>query len=164
MHPVLQTTRRVVDRAIDGAGEAALASARDGKWSAAAVIEHLALSYSGTAYAMSRALDKDTPIGTPPGPTQRIAQLLVVAIGYFPRVEAPAATRPQGLAPAEAHRAFAENLLRMDDALTACEERFGSRALVANHPILGGLTVNGWRRFHLQHARHHARQIRARLR
>jgi len=35
--------------------------------------------------------------------------------------------------------------------------------LFVKHPRLGDLTLEEWARFHDVHARHHARQIRARL-
>jgi hypothetical protein len=136
----------------------------DGRWSAAGILEHLSLTYGGTAYAMEKAFGKGMPIGKPATVGQKIIRLMVVGIGYFPRVEAPEPTRPRGLPAAEARRALIEKLAEMDTALAEAERRFGPRALVANHPVMGGFTVARWRRFHLQHTRHHARQIRARLR
>jgi hypothetical protein len=32
-----------------------------------------------------------------------------------------------------------------------------------DHPFLGPLTASQWRKFHLVHGRHHARQIRERM-
>jgi hypothetical protein len=36
--------------------------------------------------------------------------------------------------------------------------------IFVKHPLLGDLNLPEWARFHYVHARHHARQIRARLR
>jgi len=36
--------------------------------------------------------------------------------------------------------------------------------LFVKHPRMGDLTLEEWMRFHLIHARHHARQIRRRIR
>ena len=54
-------------------------------------------------------------------------------------------------------------LRAMDLALAGAEQRFGTAALLANHPYFGGLTAAQWRKFHWRHTRHHLKQIRARL-
>jgi len=51
----------------------------------------------------------------------------------------------------------------MDASLADAERRFGHRTRVLFHPILGPLTAQQWRRFHLVHGRHHLKQIEARL-
>ncbi len=164
MHAALEHAAAAIEAPISRAtGTAMHHHESAGRWSPADIIEHLALSYAGTARSMRKALEKDRPIGHPPTLRHRLAQLIVVSLGYFPRAEAPEGTRPAGLAPSTALTAFRNNLVEMDAAITECERRFGPRAIVADHPILGGLTASGWRRFHLQHARHHAKQIQARL-
>ena len=50
----------------------------------------------------------------------------------------------------------------MDEAIAQCEQRYGSRAMVLDHPVLGPLTARQWRKFHLAHGRHHVKQIRER--
>jgi hypothetical protein len=52
-----------------------------------------------------------------------------------------------------------QNLARMEEIIRECEERFGNTKPVADHPVLGPLTVKEWRKFHLVHGKHHARQI-----
>lgn len=47
----------------------------------------------------------------------------------------------------------------MDDFLTQCEEKFGTRKELLDHPILGPLTGAQWRKFHVVHGRHHLKQI-----
>ena len=39
-------------------------------------------------------------------------------------------------------------------------QHFGSDVKLVNHPFLGPLTSDEWRRFHCVHGRHHLRQIR----
>jgi uncharacterized protein DUF1569 len=112
---------------------------------------------------MRRALERGRPIGHPPTPKQRVAALFVVGAGYFPKVAAPAATRPVGAAPSDALEACRAGIVAMDAAIEECERTFGRRAWIADHPFLGGFTARRWRRFHLQHARHHAKQIRERI-
>lgn len=163
MNPVLERTRTTIERSVVTATEAAMCAAPTGKWSAAAILEHLSLTYTGTSRSMSKAMEHGRPIGHRPSVRQRAAQALVVGVGYFPRVDAPAGTKPAGLAPSAALAALRRALAEMDEAIAAAERAFGSHALVADHPLLGGFTPARWRRFHLQHARHHARQIRERL-
>ena len=59
--------------------------------------------------------------------------------------------------------ALAAELEKMDSGLEECERRFGPRAKIMDHPFLGPLTANEWRKFHWVHGRHHARQIRERI-
>ena len=47
----------------------------------------------------------------------------------------------------------------MDNAIAQCEERYGSRIKILDHPVLGPLTARQWRKFHLAHGRHHVKQI-----
>jgi hypothetical protein len=50
----------------------------------------------------------------------------------------------------------------METGFNDCECRFGSATKILDHPILGPLTAEQWRKFHWVHGRHHARQIRER--
>jgi len=56
---------------------------------------------------------------------------------------------------------FAE-IEQMDSGLKECERRFGIKTKLMDHPFLGPLTANQWRKFHWVHGRHHVRQIRER--
>jgi hypothetical protein len=99
----------------------------------------------------------------PPVLQQRFWRFVVVDLGYFPRVEAPEKTRPSGSIPAERGvEAVRHALARLDITLTRVADRFGADVAVANHPYLGGLSVQQWRKFHWRHTVHHVRQVRAR--
>ena len=50
----------------------------------------------------------------------------------------------------------------MDEVIAQCEQRYGSRTRVLDHPVLGPLTARQWRKFHLAHGRHHVKQIQER--
>ena len=50
----------------------------------------------------------------------------------------------------------------MDEVIAQCEQRYGSRIKILDHPVLGPLTARQWRKFHLAHGRHHVKQIRER--
>jgi hypothetical protein len=47
----------------------------------------------------------------------------------------------------------------MENVITACDAEYGRGKSIAEHPILGPLTADEWRKFHWVHGRHHARQI-----
>lgn len=136
----------------------------EGKWCAAEILEHLSRAFGTTVTLLQRCLDSGKSIATTPTWKQRLAIAVVVEAGYFPTGRpAPEYTRPKGLPPEAALSQVVENLLAMDKILTQCEQRFATGVKIANHPILGPLTVTQWRKFHLFHTRHHMKQI-ARLR
>jgi hypothetical protein len=51
-------------------------------------------------------------------------------------------------------------IAEMDGNIARCEEKFGSRLKLLDHPILGPLTGAQWRKFHLVHGLHHVKQIK----
>jgi hypothetical protein len=136
-----------------------------GKWSIAEILEHLTLAFTLNASALEKALASGERRVRRPTFAQRFGRVLVVDLGYFPRVEAPSATRPQGSIPPERSlAAVREGLERLDGTLARVAARFGDRVPVANHPILGAFTVCHWQKFHWRHTAHHMRQVRVRLR
>jgi hypothetical protein len=48
----------------------------------------------------------------------------------------------------------------MDGIIARCEESFGGRTKLLDHPILGPLTAPQWRKMHLVHGLHHLKQLR----
>ncbi|HEY3972851.1 MAG TPA: DUF1569 domain-containing protein [Candidatus Sulfotelmatobacter sp.] len=44
--------------------------------------------------------------------------------------------------------------------IARCEKQQGRSRKLLDHPILGPLTGNQWRKFHLVHGLHHVKQIR----
>lgn len=156
----LQRTLAALERDTRGFSDEAWARASPGGWTCAQIVEHLGKAYGSTAYIMDKCIADGAPKGQPPSWTQRVFITLIVDIGYFPSGRpAPAITLPAGLPGPEALTLARETLQAMDAAAARCEAAFGRRALVANHPILGGFTVGQWRRFHATHTRHHLRQI-----
>ena len=136
-------------------------AAHPGRWTIAQILEHLMLAFTGNTNAFEKALASGELRARPPKLTQRVGRLLVVDLGYFPKAKAPEMTIPSGRVPpdqiVEAVRSALETLDRTVDRVA---ERFGTEALVANHPYFGGMTVAQWRKFHWRHAVHHSRQIR----
>ncbi len=160
MDPHLQRALDAIDAATRGMSGEQLAAHPEGKWSAAGILEHLAITFGSTARGLEKALASGQPKITPPTLYQRGAALLVANIGYFPPGrQAPEFTTPKGLDGETALKTIRENLVAMDGAITRCEECFGRGRKIANHPVLGPLSVPQWRKFHLVHTRHHMKQI-----
>jgi Protein of unknown function (DUF1569) len=131
-----------------------------GKWSVAEVLEHLYLTYTGTVKGFERCLHSGGPLAGSPTFRQRCRALVVVGAGYMPGGrQAPTYTRPRGM-PAE--RVVAEiqaQITAMDEIIAQCEARYGRRVKLIDHPALGPLTAQQWRKFHWVHGQHHLRQI-----
>jgi len=160
----LARTLDLLDRTLEGLDPAALARRPPGKWSAAEIVEHLARSYHATSMALRKALDSDSPRGRPRSFGQRVACFVVVTLGHLPSGrQAPQAVLPTGAAPEIVVPEARQRLVQLDGDLADADDRFGPTALVAQHPILGGLTVGEWRRFHFVHTRHHCRQVAGRV-
>jgi hypothetical protein len=62
---------------------------------------------------------------------------------------------------ADARELVFANLQKMDVAFADCEQRFGCKVNIADHPVLGAISLNGWRKFHVLHTMHHVKQIEA---
>lgn len=160
MHSYLQRVQQEIEDAVRGLSLEQLVWHQEGKWSAAAILEHLSLTYSGTAKGLQRGLDSGRPGITPPSAAQRVARFVVTGLRFMPPGrKAPAMVVPKGAPPETVLVDVRRNLAAADEAISRCEARFGAGAKIANHPILGPLTARQWRTFHLVHARHHMKQI-----
>jgi hypothetical protein len=151
----------LIERAVSGATEEQLTVHPDGKWSSAQILEHLALTYSGTTKGMGRVLQKGKPLGGRRSLRDLLLQFTLLKLEFFPPGrKAPAMVVPSGtLGGMEALKSFRTEFSTMSATLEEVEQRFGRDTVVLNHPVLGPLDVSQWRRFHLAHARHHAKQI-----
>ncbi len=161
MNSQLQELQAEIASAVAGLSAEQMRSHPPGKWCAAQVLEHLYLTYTGTTKGFSRVLGAEKLLVAGPTWRQRGRKLVVVGFGYLPSGrEAPQFTRPCG-APSE--KVLAEiglKIAEMDDMIARCEEKFGRRNKLLDHPILGPLTGAQWRKFHLVHGLHHVKQIR----
>jgi hypothetical protein len=132
----------------------------EGKWSAAEILEHLSLTYSGSKIGLDRCAEAGKPSARGATLKDRLSAFVVVKLGYLPSGrQAPKGTVPKGAASSNIFEHFDYQLAAMDEAITRCEERFGGGVKLINHPIIGPLTASEWRKFHLVHAQHHAKQI-----
>jgi Protein of unknown function (DUF1569) len=164
MNSYLERLRVEIDDASASASADALSHAPAGKWNASQILEHLFLTYKHTNRGIAKCLETGAPLATRPTLKDRIATLLVVNLGYMPEGrKAPERAIPRGMPGEEIRRALAAELQNMDSGLDACERRFGVGTKILDHPFLGPLTVDQWRKFHWVHGRHHVRQIRRRI-
>jgi len=132
-------------------------------WSAQQIVEHLILTYGSTITLLRTRLAKGRPTKVPVTLYQRVAQILVLRVGWYPRgMKAPAPVCPPcDLAPLsgpELASRMQQELEHMDSLLEECFHQFG-RQRVASHFALGPMTVSQWRSFHAFHARHHEKQL-----
>lgn len=156
----LERVQQALERATRDLTPAQLTCHPEGKWCVAEILEHLALTYSGTAKAMERVLAAGKPLARAATLKEGIATALVVEAGHMPGGrQAPEMTRPRGLPPEQAVAGIHSDLAAMCRTLEQCRERFGASVKIANHPILGPLSVSQWCKFHWVHTRHHMKQV-----
>jgi hypothetical protein len=137
---------------------------RPHKWSIQQIVEHLLLTYSGTATAINARLAKRTPTRAKPTLLQHCGQYTLIRLGYFPtgRKAPPLVTPASTTVPVSGEtltQAVAERLAHLNLLLTEAESLFGVTDRCASHMVLGPLSVNQWSRFQLIHGEHHIKQI-----
>ena len=135
-----------------------------GKWTPAQIVEHLALGLDISAQTFQSRKNHAPMSRRRRTPAEQIARLLIFGLRWFPPGrKAPERTTPApGIDRASAEAHFLASLEAWDivDRALLPERRFN---LFVKHPRMGDLTIEEWMRFHLIHARHHARQIRQRI-
>lgn len=135
-----------------------------GKWSAAQIVHHLALSVDGAAGALQHRAAEDAAQGRRSKPHQAVMRNLVLGLGRMPpglRTAFPSVPddHPDPELVVAQFRMGVERLRAMDETWPE-ERKLGTYAL---HPVLGDLNYPEWVRFHFLHCRHHANQIRERV-
>jgi DinB family protein len=160
MHPKMRQLRDVLTNAIRGMTTEDLTRHPEGKWCTAEILEHLNLTYAGTIKNLERCLAAGTLGSKADRRKMRWQRLIVTRLGYFPRGrKSPERVLPRGTQPQRVIDEIMKNIDRMDDVIRECETRFSLRRPIADHPVLGPLTADEWRGFHITHGKHHARQI-----
>lgn len=135
-----------------------------GKWSAAQIVEHLALALAWSASEFEKRRAREPMVRSRPSLGERVARALVLRLGWFtPGMEPPSADAP--LPPMDRAAVEAGFRRAVERHLTLTRVLLPARAhdLFVEHPRLGALSFPEWLAFHVRHARHHARQIRARV-
>jgi hypothetical protein len=156
----VEQLHRAIAEAISGMAVEQLEFHQEGKWCAAEVLEHLYLTYRGTVKGCERCLQENKALARTPSLQDRIRTGVVVGLRYMPQGrQSPERARPKGMRSEEVVKAILPELVAMDAAITRCEERFGRRTRILDHPVLGPLTARQWRKFHWVHGRHHVKQL-----
>jgi hypothetical protein len=161
MHSHLERLRQELEEAMARSSVGVAAQTSPGKWNPDEIAEHLFLTYNHASRGLAKCLEKGSPMAHSATLKDRIATLLVVKLGYLPKGrKSPDRAMPRGMSPEDVRHGLAAELQKMDSELNDCERRFGQRTKIMDHPVLGPLTADEWRKFHLVHGRHHLRQIR----
>jgi DinB superfamily len=156
----LDRLRRDLDSAVAGMSVEQLTWHPPGKWCACEVLEHLYLTYTGTIKGFEKVIASGKPLASRPSVAHRMQTLVVVGLGHMPAGrEAPAMTRPKGLAAEKVRDELGAKIAAMDALISQCEGRFGQRVRLLDHPILGPLSASQWRKLHVVHGRHHTKQL-----
>lgn len=126
----------------------------------AEILEHLSLTYKGTVKNMERSLAAGKPLGGKPTVKQRLINVLVLDLGYLPTGRnSPEGAKPKGMSGDQVLGEIRTRLANMNDVIQSCENKFGRQTFVADHPVLGPITMQQWQKFHWVHGMHHVRQI-----
>lgn len=161
MNSRLEELQQALAAAIEGMSTEQLNWHPPGKWCAAEVLEHLYLTYTGTIKGFEKVVEAGQTQATRAVFPQRWRTLVVVGFGYLPEGrKAPKMTQPRGLPAERVRNEIGPKIRAMDEIIAQCEHRFGRGVKLLDHPILGPLTAGQWRKFHLVHGRHHAKQLR----
>jgi hypothetical protein len=164
MDSYLDRLHQELKKTMMSANLAGLEKRSDDKWTPAQILEHLYLTYHNTNKGIARCIEKGAPMGTLATWRHRVGTVLVLNLGYFPNGrKSPERAVPKGMSADEVSQMILPEIERMDAGFTTCERKFGSRAKILDHPVLGPLNVQQWRKFHWVHGLHHARQIRGRM-
>jgi hypothetical protein len=159
MHTKLGKLQTTIENAIHGMTPEDMSRRPADKWCAAEILEHLNLTYIGTAKNLEKCIANGKPGVTGDRRSKLVNRIVVTGLGYLPSGrKAPERALPIGTPAEKVRGEIMLNLARMDVAIMEAETRFGRQPL-ANHPVLGPLTAREWRSFHLVHGKHHAKQI-----
>ena len=160
MRTYLEQLSKRLKSATEGMSDQDLLRAPQGKWCAAEVLEHLRLTYTGTAKMLER--NRDQAVIEPAAVDDRVKaarSLIFEQGGFFEGLQAPPFATPKTAGDPQVRIRIFEDLQRLDAALNEAEERRGADGILGNHFALGPLTAQEWRHFHYVHGSHHAKQI-----
>ena len=156
----LEKLNENLESAVEGMSSEQLSWHLPGKWSAAEVLEHLYLTYTGTINGLESVMTSGKPLATRASMRQRVLTFVVVGLGHMPAGrKTPAVAQPKGLPVEKVRNEIGEKIAAMDAIIAQCEARFGRQVKLRDHPILGPLSATQWRKLHLVHGRHHQKQL-----
>jgi len=156
----LDELKQSLESVVEGMSSEQLSWHLPGKWCAAEVLEHLYLTYAATIRGLKRVITSAQPLTTTASMAQRALTFMVVGLGHMPAGRnAPAVVLPRGLPAEQVRNEIGVKLVALDAIIAQCETRFGRKAKLLDHPILGPLTAPQWRKLHLVHGWHHQKQL-----
>ena len=107
MDSYLERLRQAITSATSDMSIEQLTRKPEGKWSAAQVLEHLYLTYTGTQKAFERCLKAGKPLAGIPTFKQRVSTAAVTELGYFPKGrKSPDQVLPRGMAGGKDRRRY----------------------------------------------------------
>ena len=147
-----------------GRPETSWQQAPPGKWTPAQIVEHLALALEMSAATFAARRAKEPMARRPTTLRERLGKVFTLGLGWFPPGrKAPERTTPAPRVDGHAAESHFRAAIAAWDAVERDLLPARRHDLFVKHPRLGDLTLEEWMRFHVVHARHHARQIRDRL-
>jgi len=156
----LNALRHSLESAVEGMSSEQLSWHLPGKWCAAEVLEHLYLTYTGTIKGFERSLEAGQPPARIPNWNDRFRSFVVLRVGYLPEGRtAPKNTTPRGFPPEQVLAEVSAKITAMDAVIAQAEEKYGKHTRLLDHPILGPLRGQEWRKFHWVHGQHHVKQM-----
>jgi hypothetical protein len=162
MHPKFVRLRKTISDAIAGMDIDDLCRHPESKWSTAEILDHLNLTYLGTIKNLERRITEGKPCPEGDRNKKRWARVAVTRFGYMPNGrKSPERALPRGTPAQQITSEIMGSIVRLDGVIAQCETRFPGGLPIAEHPVLGPLTAEEWRGFHLTHGCHHAKQVRA---
>lgn len=133
----------------------------EGKWCTAEILEHLYLTYTGTTKGFERCVQCEQPMARPPELMDRLRKFVVIGLKHLPEGrKAPKNTVPKGMPVEQVRAQIATAIAKMDAVIAEAEKKHGAETRLLDHPILGPLRGDEWRKFHWVHGKHHLKQIR----
>jgi hypothetical protein len=157
----LQRLQDAIITATQGLSAEELARHPEGKWCTAEILEHLYLTYTGTIKGFERCLQAGQPTVRSPLFMDHMRKFVVIGLNYLPEGrKAPKNTVPKGKSVEEVRAAIAPTIAAMDAIIGEAEKKYGEDMRLLDHPILGPLRGQEWRRFHWVHGSHHLKQIK----
>jgi hypothetical protein len=157
----LRRLQNAIASVTDGMTKELLLRHPEGKWCTAEILEHLYLTYTGTIKGFERSLEAGQALARSPRWNDRFRSFVVVGLGYLPEGRtAPKNTTPRGLPPEQVLAEVSQKIAAMDAVIARAEEKYGKQTRLLDHPSLGPLRGQQWRKFHWVHGQHHVKQIR----
>jgi hypothetical protein len=157
----LQRLQDAISSVTEGLSADELVRHPEGKWCTAEILEHLYLTYTGTIKGFERCILAGQPMARSPQLTDRMRKIVVIQFNYLPEGrKAPKNTLPKGTSVQQIRAAVPVAIAAMDTIIGEAEKKYGRETRLVDHPILGPLRGQEWRRFHWVHGNHHLKQIR----